>query len=585
MKNIFHTIILLLLFLLQATTSYGQWYDNTWMIGYFGGEESSYDDSLGMSILTFDEAELAIVARQDIGMLMHSAATAVSDSNGDLSFFTNTIQIRNAQDELVENGVLTLNSGDVTAFRAQTILALPFTVENGKQQYSLLRMFIGDYPRLTQTITRSVLDMEVNNGNGKVILKNELIIDQDSLDLGKMTATRHANGRDWWVLVSRIQQRKVFTFLASADTVFLHHIQEVSLPMYHGLGQAVFSPDGSKFVRQCISGPIGTDTAVDVFDFDRCTGQLSNQQQFFLAGGEYGAGGGVAISPNSRYLYISYSDYLYQFDLAAEDLWATLDTVGVYDGYTEWGFIHSRFYLQQLAPDGKIYINSTSAPKVLSVIEYPDQPGELSGLAQHAIQLPMFNFRALANHPNYRLGPLDGSPCDTLGLDNLPQAFYRTDRDTTDAFTFAFHDLSFYEPTTWSWSFGDGSSSTQRHPTHTYAAMGIYEVCLTVSNAYGSDTHCRTYNIGTVGSTAPSPRIATQVFPNPATDLLYIDIIDYIPIAASLTLYDALGRPVHQQQLWQRQTAVRVGDLPRGVYVYTIVEQDHRLAQGKVVLR
>ena len=40
--------------------------------------------------------------------------------------------------------------------------------------------------------------------------------------------------------------------------------------------------------------------------------------------------------------------------------------------------------------------------------------------------------------------------------------------------------------TAWLWSFGDGGSSTERNPTHTYAAAGSYSVTLTVTDDEGS---------------------------------------------------------------------------------------------------
>jgi parallel beta-helix repeat protein len=56
-----------------------------------------------------------------------------------------------------------------------------------------------------------------------------------------------------------------------------------------------------------------------------------------------------------------------------------------------------------------------------------------------------------------------------------------------------FTDTSTGSPISWSWSFGDGATSTQRHPNHTYAAAGTYTVSLTVGNADGlSDTESRT---------------------------------------------------------------------------------------------
>ena len=56
----------------------------------------------------------------------------------------------------------------------------------------------------------------------------------------------------------------------------------------------------------------------------------------------------------------------------------------------------------------------------------------------------------------------------------------------------AFTDLSSGHPTSWSWDFGDGTTSTSRNPNHTYVNPGIYSVALTASNGSGSDTKTRT---------------------------------------------------------------------------------------------
>jgi carboxypeptidase T len=52
----------------------------------------------------------------------------------------------------------------------------------------------------------------------------------------------------------------------------------------------------------------------------------------------------------------------------------------------------------------------------------------------------------------------------------------------------AFTDFSTGIPSSWSWDFGDGNSSTQQSPVHTYATAGTYSVSLTVSNSEGSNT-------------------------------------------------------------------------------------------------
>ena len=53
---------------------------------------------------------------------------------------------------------------------------------------------------------------------------------------------------------------------------------------------------------------------------------------------------------------------------------------------------------------------------------------------------------------------------------------------------FQFEDASFGSPTSWIWNFGDGGTSLEENPTHIYTTPGVYDVTLTVSNGYGTDT-------------------------------------------------------------------------------------------------
>jgi PKD repeat protein len=48
-----------------------------------------------------------------------------------------------------------------------------------------------------------------------------------------------------------------------------------------------------------------------------------------------------------------------------------------------------------------------------------------------------------------------------------------------------FHDISQGSPTSWLWDFGDGQNSTDRNPTHSYAAVGTFSVSLIATNAAG----------------------------------------------------------------------------------------------------
>jgi serine protease AprX len=52
----------------------------------------------------------------------------------------------------------------------------------------------------------------------------------------------------------------------------------------------------------------------------------------------------------------------------------------------------------------------------------------------------------------------------------------------------SFSDMSTGAPVSWSWDFGDGNTSTDQNPIHTYSTVGKYTIGLTVNNEVGSST-------------------------------------------------------------------------------------------------
>jgi PKD repeat protein len=61
-----------------------------------------------------------------------------------------------------------------------------------------------------------------------------------------------------------------------------------------------------------------------------------------------------------------------------------------------------------------------------------------------------------------------------------------------------FSDLSTGNPTSWSWTFGDGGTSTAQNPSHQYQTDGTYTVSLTATNENGSDSETKTNYITVV---------------------------------------------------------------------------------------
>jgi len=97
--------------------------------------------------------------------------------------------------------------------------------------------------------------------------------------------------------------------------------------------------------------------------------------------------------------------------------------------------------------------------------------------------------------------------------------FTGTPRSGTAPLTVTFTDTSLYEPTYWTWDFGDSGTSTEQNPAHTYASAGTYTVSLTATNAQGSNTSTKSGYI-TVTSTGTADMIGVY---RPSTRVFYLD--------------------------------------------------------------
>jgi hypothetical protein len=81
------------------------------------------------------------------------------------------------------------------------------------------------------------------------------------------------------------------------------------------------------------------------------------------------------------------------------------------------GSLEVYFFMPQLAPDGKIYFNCAGGGTYLHTINHPDIGGDACDVQLGTITLPHWTFRTMPNFPNFRLGALRGSVCDTLGIE------------------------------------------------------------------------------------------------------------------------------------------------------------------------
>ena len=505
--------------------------------------------------------------------------TSFSDENGSLLMYTNGAHLYNAADMIMEGGEQ-LMTGQAVSGEVYTQYTSIIPWPSQDNLYILLYM---EDAWTIQGIVASglyyaVIDLSENNGLGKVISKRNKVVEVN-LRLGYVVPERHANGRDWWLLMNKWNTNQFYRILIDPRGVQVDGLQSIGGTLMNGVGQCCFSPDGKKYCTYAgVSSQVGG--FLDIYDFDRCSGLLSNHRQHHIPEGW----GGISISPNSKYLYHNIEFKAYQYNLEAPNIFASRVQVCEWDGVTisPLGFA-TGFYSLQAAPNGKIYATTLAASNYLHVIHRPDEPGLACKYEQHGIVLPTQNAFSMPSFPNYRQGPLDGSACDTLGLDNHPVARWRYEQDTTDVQHIAFRDLSYFEPDTWRWRFGDGTPEvSERHPEHTYAQPGKYEVCLIAANSNSADTLCRTLFIGVSAEQNPELQAQIMVGPNPFGSRLWVSL------GASLRsplfrLYDLHGRLLRQSPLSLGLTEINTAGLPRGMYFWEVLSGGERVKWGKQV--
>ncbi|MCB9048208.1 MAG: PKD domain-containing protein [Lewinellaceae bacterium] len=561
--------------------------DYIWLIGnsplMVGGND--------MTKLDFNFAHLQVISI-DIDMNFWHTNASISDALGQLQFYTNGIEVRNFNNDTLATGLAPTqmsegfqNSGYPNE-QGALILPLP-SFDSIYYIFHADREWAPQGGNRVENLYYTKVHMEANEGMGRVVEKNMPVI-EDTLTYGRITATRHANGRDWWIMVPQYYSNSLYSFLFSSGGISNLDLQTIGETIPSGAGQFVFSPDGTKYIGlNVVHIGDAEDYHIHIYDFDRCSGRLSNPQYFAVTDVSF-PGGGVAISENSRFLYVVTWMNIYQFDLSFPEIEATKIKIAEYDGFEDPIYdLNTDFKLAQLGPNGKIYIACATSANYLHIIHTPNQKGLACKVEQHALELAALNDRSIPNFPYYGLGPLDGSPCDTLGIDNPPpQAAFSYVIEDSAAFQVDFYDGTRFSPESWLWDFGDGQSSTERFPVHAYAEAGVYEVCLTASNQTGSDTFCDTVNFLATGvQEAISMPPGFSVFPNPASSRLAVR--SGRPFAGQrLSLYSVMGREVLAHGLPEGATsfAFSVAGLPPGVYFVSIWEGAAAVWSERVVV-
>lgn len=115
---------------------------------------------------------------------------------------------------------------------------------------------------------------------------------------------------------------------------------------------------------------------------------------------------------------------------------------------------------------------------------------ELGGLQISFITLATFDCNLSSQFQTFSLPAPAGIYAEfEICVDPPPpgcMAMFEAFPDFTDPYTFEFVNKSTGDYQYWLWEFGDGTSSTETDPVHTYTTPGEYVVCLSISDSTGS---------------------------------------------------------------------------------------------------
>lgn len=348
-----------------------------------------------------------------------TTVASISNNKGELLFYTNGCQVLQADHQLMENGD-SLNFGKVYSeslnnckygysTREDIVILNDPKYEMGYYiLHKTLTYELNPFRFFIEALKFTYVDMGMNNGKGRVTRKNQIIYDDTYLCSSFLSAVHHANGKDWWIVQMEEYDNSYYKFLIDENGVAIKDSQDIGAKTTRNTsagGSAKFSPDGKKWAWYT------WENGLNLFDFDRLTGQLSNHITKIIPFGIRKVFTGLEFSPNGRFIYISAVDTLLQVDLWKENL--PYEVIDTYDGYQN--PFSTDFILMNLAPDCKIYMNSSSSTKSMHVINYPNKKGKACDFQQHAIDL--FNTNGALNMPNFpRLRVDEEDLCDTLEL-------------------------------------------------------------------------------------------------------------------------------------------------------------------------
>lgn len=379
--------------------------------------------------------------------ILSTESASISDTSGILQFFTNGYVIYDSGGFVMQNGlyvncpygqVLADYYGGKSLFE-QTSIILPkkgntYYVFSTGMSDSVANNYVNHTYTEFDVLNYSVVDMDSNAGKGKVVQKNIVLADKQHYHWTPLSAIKHHNGKDWWLVKADCSNNRFQEFLVKEDTIMGPYYQNITTTgdFCTAVSQLYFSEDGAQMACSQYGNiyAIGGNNfyyynRVEIYDFDRCDGTITYKKNYIVP---YDTSSytnddfkrGICFSPNGKLLYMSTNYSVFQIDLEDTN---TSNALYIHGPDTSNLSYFPLYGMMGIAPDGKIYIgNHNGIRSSMSYIDSPNVKGlGCNFMSQGVIQPFNNNLRNPPNMPNYGLGPDVGVVCWPLSSTHVTE--------------------------------------------------------------------------------------------------------------------------------------------------------------------
>jgi hypothetical protein len=312
------------------------------------------------------------VALTNGSMYAGEGCSSISDSNGNLLFYTNGISVWD------KNHIQMPNGDSLEGGQSSTQSALIVPMPGNNQLYYIFTVQQVFSP--PHNFSYSIVDMSLNLANGDVTTKNNIIKSEVT---EKLTAVKHSNGSDIYIMVHGYGNDSLFAYFVTGSGVLTTPVvskigQIITLASSDSGGYMKFSSDGTKLAFAAFGN-----NYVDLFDFNATTGLVTNEKYLSLPAANLGAYG-LEFSRDGNYLYCAFSapSHIFQWDITSNSdsiINSTLQQIGS-SATLQLGAL-------QMGPDGKIYVAKYQSTSFLGAINYPDSAGVSCNYVDSAVSL------------------------------------------------------------------------------------------------------------------------------------------------------------------------------------------------------